>query len=83
LAPYNIRVVSLHPTGVNTPMNDGLAALEGATTREIAERSAGNLLAVPWIEPEDVAAAVVYLASDKARFITGSQFVLDAGLLSR
>jgi SDR family mycofactocin-dependent oxidoreductase len=83
LAPYNIRVVSLHPTGVNTPMNDGLAALEGATPQQIAERSAGNLLAVPWIEPEDVAAAVVYLVSDRARFITGSQFVLDAGLLSR
>jgi SDR family mycofactocin-dependent oxidoreductase len=83
LAPYNIRVVSLHPTGVNTPMNDGLAALEGATPQQIAERSAGNLLPVPWIEPEDVAAAVVYLASDKARFITGAQFVLDAGLLSR
>ncbi len=83
LAPYNIRVVSLHPTGVNTPMNDGLAALEGATPQQIAERSAGNLLAAPWIEPEDVAAAVVYLASDKARFITGSQFVLDAGLLTR
>ena len=43
------------------------------------ERSAGNLLPVPWIEPEDVAAAVVFLASDKARFMTGSQFVLDAG----
>src|SRR5438270_47176 len=83
LAPYNIRVVSLHPTGVNTPMNDGLAALEGATPQQIAERSAGNLLPVPWIEPEDVAAAVVYLASDQARFITASQFVLDAGLLSR
>ncbi len=82
-APYNIRVVSLHPTGVNTPMNDGLAALEGATPQEIAERSAGNLLPVPWIEPEDVAAAVVFLASDKARFITGSQFVLDAGLMTR
>jgi NAD(P)-dependent dehydrogenase (short-subunit alcohol dehydrogenase family) len=83
LAPYNVRVVSLHPTGVNTPMNDGLAALEGMTTKEIAERSAGNLLLVPWVEPEDVAAAVVFLASDRARYITGSQFVLDAGLLSR
>jgi SDR family mycofactocin-dependent oxidoreductase len=83
LAPYGIRVISIHPTGVNTPMNDGLAALEGATPLEIAERSAGNLLPVPWIEPGDVAEAVVYLASDRARFITGSQFVIDAGLLTR
>jgi NAD(P)-dependent dehydrogenase (short-subunit alcohol dehydrogenase family) len=83
LAPHGIRVVSLHPTGVNTPMNDGLAALEGATPRQIAERSAGNLLPVPWIEPEDVAQAVVYLSSDRARYITGSEFVLDAGLLTR
>jgi len=83
LAPHGIRVVSIHPTGVNTPMNDGLAALEGLTPQQIAERSAGNLLPVPWIEPEDVAAAVVFLASDRARYITGSQFVLDAGLLCR
>jgi SDR family mycofactocin-dependent oxidoreductase len=83
LAPYNVRVVSIHPTGVNTPMNDGLAAMEGKTPQEIAEASAGNLLPVPWIEPEDVADAVVYLASEKARFITGSEFIIDAGLLSR
>ena len=83
LAPHNVRVVSIHPTGVNTPMNDGLAALEGMTPLQIAERSAGNLLPVPWVEPEDVAEAVVFLASDAARFVTGSQFVLDAGLLTR
>lgn len=83
LAPHNIRVVSIHPTGVNTPMNDGLAELEGATPREIAERSAGNLIDVPWVEAEDVANAVVFLASAKSRFVTGSQFVLDAGLLTR
>jgi len=83
LAPHGIRAISLHPTGVNTGMNDGLAALEGMTPLEIAERSAGNLLPVPWIEPEDVAQAVVYLASDRARFITGSEFVIDAGLLTR
>ena len=83
LAAHNIRVVSIHPTGVNTPMNDGLAELEGQTPMQIAERSAGNLQPVPWIEPEDVAHAVVFLASDRARFITGSQFVLDAGLLTR
>lgn len=83
LAQYNIRVNSIHPTGVNTPMNDGLAALEGLTPREVAERSAGNLLPVPWIEPEDVANAVVFLASDRARYVTGSAFVIDAGLLTR
>lgn len=82
LAPFNIRVVSIHPTGVNTPMNDGLAAMEGMTPIEIAERSAGNLLPVPWIEPEDVANLVKFIASDKARYATGSQFVIDAGLLS-
>jgi NAD(P)-dependent dehydrogenase (short-subunit alcohol dehydrogenase family) len=83
LAQYNIRVVSIHPTGVNTPMNDGLATLEGLTPKEVGERSAGNLLNVPWIEPGDVANAVVFLASEKSRFVTGSQFILDAGLLSK
>jgi len=83
LAPHGIRVISIHPTGVNTPMNDGLAALEGKTPTQIAEASAGNLLPVPWIEPQDVAEAVLYLASDRARYITGSQFTLDAGLLTR
>jgi SDR family mycofactocin-dependent oxidoreductase len=83
LAPYGIRVNSLHPTGVNTPMNDGLASLEGLTPQAIAERSAGNLLPVPWIEAEDVANAVLYLASDRARFVTGAPLVIDAGLLTR
>jgi len=83
LAPHGIRVVAVHPTGVNTPMNDGLAELEGTTPQAIAERSAGNLLPVPWIEPEDVAGAVLYLASERARYMTGSSLVLDAGLLTR
>src|SRR5512134_3400625 len=78
LAPYGIRVNSIHPTGVNTPMNDGLAELEGLTPEQIAERSAGNLLPVPWIEPDDVAQAVLYLASERARFMTGAGLVLDA-----
>ena len=83
LAPHGIRVNSIHPTGVNTPMNDGLALLEGLSPREVAERSAGNLLPVPWVEPEDVAAAVLFLASGESRYVTGIQYVIDAGLLSR
>lgn len=82
LAPFGIRSVSIHPTGVNTPMNDGLACMEGKTPEEIAEASAGNLIPVPWVETDDVAELVLFLASDKARYVTGSQFVLDAGLLS-
>ena len=68
--------------GVDTPLNDGLAMMEGKTPQEIAEASAGNLQPVPWIEASDVAEAVRFLVSDKARFVTGSQFVLDAGLLT-
>jgi SDR family mycofactocin-dependent oxidoreductase len=83
LAPHGIRVNSIHPTGVDTPLNDGLAEMEGMTTQEIAERSAGNLLPVPWIEPSDVAAAVLYLAGDGARYVTGTTLVVDAGLLTR
>lgn len=83
LAPYGVRVLTIHPTGVNSPMNDGLADMEGKTPEEIAEASAGNLLPVPWIEPDDVANSVLFLASDKAKYVTGSQYVLDAGLLTR
>jgi NAD(P)-dependent dehydrogenase (short-subunit alcohol dehydrogenase family) len=78
LAPFNIQVNS-----IDTPLNDGLAWLEGTTAKAIAERSAGNLLPVPWVEAQDVADAVVYLASDRGRYITGTQFVIDAGLLTR
>jgi NAD(P)-dependent dehydrogenase (short-subunit alcohol dehydrogenase family) len=53
------------------------------TPREIAERSAGNLLPVPWIEAADVAEAVRFVVSDKARYLTGTEFVIDAGLLTR
>ena len=83
LAPHDIRVVSIHPTGVDTPLNDGLAMLEGKTTQEIAEQSAGNLQPVPWIEARDVADAVVFLVSDKARYMTGTELVIDAGLLTK
>jgi NAD(P)-dependent dehydrogenase (short-subunit alcohol dehydrogenase family) len=83
LAPYGIRVVSIHPTGVDTPLNDGLAEMEGKTPKEIAEASAGNLLPVPWVETTDVAEAVRFLVSDKARYLTGTEFVIDAGLLTR
>jgi NAD(P)-dependent dehydrogenase (short-subunit alcohol dehydrogenase family) len=44
---------------------------------------ARHLLPVPWVEPVDVSNAVVFLASEEARYITGTQIVVDAGLLAK
>ena len=55
---------------------------QGVFKRLPAERSAGNLLKTPWLETEDIVHAVKYIASDEARYMTGNQFVLDAGLLT-
>ena len=74
-----IPVIVIKGPGI---ISDGLAELEGTTPTEIAERSAGNLLRTPWLETEDIVEAFKYIASDRARFLTGSQFVLDAGLLT-
>lgn len=87
LAPHNIRVNSVHPTTVNTPMLNNPAIynlffphIENAT-QEDAE--AGfihmNGLKVPWVEPIDVSNAVVHLASDETRYVTGTTQVIDAG----
>jgi SDR family mycofactocin-dependent oxidoreductase len=83
LAPYSIRVNSVHPTGVNTPMvvNDFMASyLEGN------EDMAGNMqnaLPVEMVEPVDISNAIVWLASDEARYVTGVTLPVDAGFLGR
>jgi SDR family mycofactocin-dependent oxidoreductase len=87
LAPYRIRVNTLHPTGVNTPMilNEPMYRLFrpdlADPTREDFEASARShhALGVSAVEPEDVSAAVVYLAAPSGRYVTGSTFMLDAG----
>jgi NAD(P)-dependent dehydrogenase (short-subunit alcohol dehydrogenase family) len=77
-----VKVRAFGPFGRAWGRGNRLAALEGATPQQIANHSAGNLLPVPWIEPEDVAQALLFLASDRARLVTGSQFTIDAGLLT-
>ncbi len=78
-AKYNIRVNSVHPTGVATPMifNDHVAALFAANPEGTG--MTGNLLDVPYVDPMDVTNAVTWLASDKARYITGVALPVDAG----
>lgn len=87
VAKRSIRVNAVHPTNVNTAMlhNEGMYKVFRPDlkepTREDAEASfpAMQAMPVPYIEPADVSAAVVFLASDDARFITGSQLRIDAG----
>jgi SDR family mycofactocin-dependent oxidoreductase len=91
LAPDFIRVNSLHPTTVNTGMiqNDATYELFAADlpkaerTREVvSERfQAINALPIPWVEPADISNAVLWLASDESRYVTGVTLPIDAGEL--
>lgn len=89
LAPHSIRVNSVHPTQVDTPMlmNDATYRifrpdLENPTQDDFAVASASmHALPVPWADPLDVSRALVFLASDDARLITGVPLPIDAGLL--
>jgi (+)-trans-carveol dehydrogenase len=91
LAPRMIRVNSVHPTTVDTPMvlNEAtfqLFAAEGEAFDEAAFKAASALnhvLPIPWVESIDISNAVLFLASDEARYITGVALPIDAGLLSR
>lgn len=91
LGPQRIRVNTVHPGAVGTPMVLNEATfkrirpdLEHPTARDAAEvLSARNLLPVPWVDPVDISNAVVFLASDEARYITGTQLVVDAGLTQK
>lgn len=89
LAPHMIRCNTVNPTTVETPMIANPAGYElflggvAGATREDAEAGMVNLnaLKVPWVEAVDISHAVVYLASDESRFVTGTTQVIDAGAL--
>jgi SDR family mycofactocin-dependent oxidoreductase len=86
LAQQNIRVNSIHPTGVETPMINNeftrswLATMAAATDNPGAM---GNALPVEVLQPEDIANAVAWLVSDQARYITGVTLPVDAGFLNK
>ena len=87
LAQQGIRVNSVHPTTVETPMVDNPAlfqvmapTVENPTREQVCEVITGlNAMKVPWIQPVDVSNAVLFLASDESRYITGVQLPVDAG----
>ncbi|NKY55161.1 mycofactocin-coupled SDR family oxidoreductase [Nocardia flavorosea] len=91
LAPHGIRVNSVHPTNVDTPMiqNDMVRRSfrpdrEHPTREEFAEVARTmNMLAIPWVEPVDIANAALFLASEEARYITAVALPVDAGSTQR
>jgi SDR family mycofactocin-dependent oxidoreductase len=87
LAPHRIRVNTVHPTSVATTMvlNESTYRLfmpdaEHPTKEEAAEVfETTNALPIPWVEPVDISNAVLFLASDEARYVTGTELKVDAG----
>jgi (+)-trans-carveol dehydrogenase len=87
LGAKNIRVNSVHPTNVNTPlfMNEGTMKLfrpdlenPGPDDMKVVGEFM-HTLPIGWVEPEDIANAVLFLASDEARYITGVTLPVDGG----
>jgi len=90
LGQHNIRVNSVLPTNVNTPMfmNEGTYKmfrpdLENPTAADVEPIAAQFMHVLPhgWIEPEDVSNAILFLASDESRYITGVPLPIDLGAL--
>jgi NAD(P)-dependent dehydrogenase (short-subunit alcohol dehydrogenase family) len=80
LGPHRIRVNSIHPTGVNTGMvqNEAFMSWVSDAAREPIS-AARNVIPIEVLEPDAVANAVAWLASDESGFVTGMTLRVDAG----
>jgi SDR family mycofactocin-dependent oxidoreductase len=84
LADNNIRVNSIHPTGVNTAMAGGLSVMGDRIMNDFKVGSIFmNSLPVELIDSEDISQAVLFLASDESRYVTGLTMTVDAGATAR
>lgn len=83
LAPHNIRVNSVHPSAVDTPMinNDFARQWVEKSMQSGGASSPMNALPVAAMESNDIAEAVLWLASDAARYVTGVALPVDAGFV--
>jgi SDR family mycofactocin-dependent oxidoreductase len=80
LAKHKIRVNTVHPTGVQTPMMAGLGGLDPILGKDPQLGPIFmNTFPVEIVEPVDISNAVLFLASDEARYVTGLEFTVDAG----
>jgi SDR family mycofactocin-dependent oxidoreductase len=83
LGEYNIRVMVLVPNAVNTPMGVDQTLMASVEANPTLGQIFASALPTPLIEPEDVAAAVAFIASDDGRYMTGSEVIMDLGNLAR
>lgn len=91
LAPHRIRVNTVHPTSVDTIMIQNeptYRLLVPGADRPTREQAAEvlqtlNALPVPWVESRDISNAVLWLASEEARYVTGAMLPVDAGMTQK
>jgi len=91
LAPQMIRVNSIHPSSTFTKMINNPAiweafapGVENPTEADFGDTFESlNMLPVRWAEPIDISHAVVYLASDESRYVTGITLPVDSGYLEK
>lgn len=90
LAPHGVRVNIVHPTNCNTHLMNAQGIyqvfrpdLEGVVSKEdfLPASQAYHALPSPWLEPEDVAELVLFLASDASKHMTGTSIPIDLGCL--
>ncbi|QBJ96894.1 NAD(P)-dependent oxidoreductase [Rhodococcus sp. ABRD24] len=89
LAPHRVRVNTVNPTQVDTEMVQNAAMYKQFApgvdnpTREDFAKASGDMILypIPWVESDDVTNAVLFLASDESRYITGVSLPVDGGVL--
>ncbi|WP_226636078.1 SDR family oxidoreductase [Brevundimonas poindexterae] len=80
---WNVRCNSVHPVFIKTPILDPFIAMAGGDEAKAHERLTRGIPMKRIGEPDDVAWCVVYLASDESKFVTGSEFKIDGGMLAQ
>jgi SDR family mycofactocin-dependent oxidoreductase len=83
LSPYGIRVNTVHPTGVATPMVENDVVGRYLEENPQAGQMAANLMPVDLVDPLDISNAILYLVSDDGRYVTGVTLPVDAGFTVR
>jgi NAD(P)-dependent dehydrogenase (short-subunit alcohol dehydrogenase family) len=81
MAPHSVRVNAICPGGIVTPMVT--APMPGGVPPDAARRGLATFQPIPRAgEPEDIARAALWLASDESTFVTGHALVVDGGFLA-